>query len=80
MQVIQLPTYWPDYHPIALLWRATKRQASHHRYFPAFETLVHSVEEALALCAAHPEQVKGRFGHYLHHLADGVGATAPLAA
>ena len=80
LHVTQLPSYSPDDNPIELLWRATKRRATHNRYFPVFETLVGSVEEALALFAAHPEQVKGLFGHYLHHLADAVGGTEPLAA
>ncbi len=80
LHVTQLPSYSPDYNPIEVLWRATNPQATHNRYFPVFETLIESVEEALTLFAAHPEQVKGLFGHYLHHLADAVGETESLAA
>jgi transposase len=76
----RLPSYSPDYNPIEFLWRATKRQATHNRYFPAFDALIGSVEEALAYFAAHPERVKALFGRYLDELAQPVEATAPLAA
>jgi transposase len=76
LHVTQLPSYSPDYNPIEFLWRATKRQATHNRYFPEFETLIGSVEEALAFFAAHPEQVKALFGRYL----DVMTVTAPVDA
>ena len=78
LQVTQLPSYSPDYNPIEFLWRAIKRQATHNRYFPEFDTLITTVEEALAYFAAHPERVKALFGLYLHQLAESVPA-APLA-
>ncbi len=77
LHVTQLPSYSPDYNPIEFLWRATKRQATHNRYFPEFDTLIRTVDEALASFAAHPERVKGLFGLYLDHMAD--VATADLA-
>ena len=67
--VTQLPSYSPDYNPIEFLWRATKRQATHNRYFPEFETLIGSVEEALAAFAQQPERVKALFGLYLDQMA-----------
>ena len=75
LHVTQLPSYSSDYNPIEFLWRATKRQATHHRYFPAFADLIGSVEEALAFFAAHPDRVKALFGRYLDDLA--VEPTAP---
>ncbi len=75
--VPQLPSYSPDYNPLEFLWRATKRQATHHRYFPEFETLIGSVEEALAAFAQQPERVKALFGLYLDQMAQ---PTAPAAA
>lgn len=69
LHVTHLPSYSPDYNPIEFLWRATKRRATHNRYFPAFETLIGSVEEALAYFAAHPEHVRALFGLYLDHMA-----------
>lgn len=75
---IRLPSYSPDYNPIEFLWRATKRTATHNRYFPDFGALIGSVEEALALFAAQPERVKALFGRYLDHM--GAAAQQPPAA
>ena len=65
LRVTQLPSYSPDYNPIEFLWRATKRQATHNRYFPEFADLIGSVEEALAFFATHPDRVQALFGRYL---------------
>jgi transposase len=77
--VTQLPSYSPDYNPIEFLWRATKRTATHNRYFPVFDALIGSVEEALAHFAAHPERVKALFTLYLDRMA-GVPARINMAA
>src|SRR6266516_3446699 len=69
LHVTQLPSYSPDYNPIEFLWRATKRQATHNRYFPAFAHLIGSVEKALAFFASHPDRVTALFGRYLDQLA-----------
>jgi hypothetical protein len=78
LHVTQLPSYSPDYNPIEFLWRATKRQATHNRYFPEFTALIGSVEEALAFFAAHPGRVMALFGFYLHRM--GAAAEHQLAA
>ncbi len=80
LSVTQLPSYSPDYNPIEFLWRATKRQATHNRYFPEFATLVGSVEEALAAFANQPDRVKALFTQYLDLLAEPSALAAPLAA
>jgi len=77
--VTQLPSYSPDYNPIEFLWRATKRTATHNRYFPEFDAVLSSVEEALAHFAMHPEWVKTLFTRYLDHMAGG-SASAKVAA
>jgi transposase len=77
---IRLPGYSPDYNPIEFLWRATKRTATHNRYFPEFATLIGSVEEALAYFATHPERVKALFGLYLDHMATDAEAAEAVAA
>jgi transposase len=76
----RLPSYSPDYNPIEFLWRATKRRATHNRYFPEFDALIGSVEEALAFFATHPERVKALFGRYLDHLATSTAPPLPVAA
>jgi transposase len=80
LQVTQLPSYSPDYNPIEFLWRATKRTATHNRYFPEFAELIGSVDEALAFFAAHPDRVKALFGRYLDHLADPATVEPPARA
>lgn len=78
--VTQLPSYSPDYNPIEFLWRATKRTATHNRYFPVFDELIGSVQEALAYFATHPERVKALFGRYLDHMAGPTTLAPPTAA
>ncbi len=75
----RLPSYSPDYNPIEFLWRATKRTATHNRYFPVFDALIGSVEDALAHFAAHPTRVKALFGLYLNRMV-GHNGTSELAA
>ncbi len=80
LHVTQLPSYSPDYNPIEFLWRATKRQATHNRYFPEFETLIGSVQEALTFFAAHPDRVKALFGRYLDDMTTAAPIDAPAVA
>jgi transposase len=82
VHVTQLPSYSPDYNPIEFLWRATKRQATHNRYFPEFDALIQTVAETLAYFAAHPERVKALFGRYLDHMAEvpTIDGAAPAVA
>ena len=76
LHVIRLPSYSPDYNPIEFLWRATKRAATHNRYFPEFTDLIASVEDALATFARQPDRVKALFGRYLKLMAE-PDTTAP---
>ena len=59
-----LPSYSPDYNPIAYLWKKTKQRATHNKYFKEFGELTVSVEKALAYFATRPETVLGLFGCY----------------
>ena len=77
---IRLPSYSPDYNPIEFLWRATKRTATHNRYFPAFEALIDSVEDALAFFATHSARVKALFGRYFDHLTETTATALATAA
>ncbi len=64
LTVFQLPSYSPDYNPIEYLWRNTKKEATHNKYFAQFEHLVTAVEKTLAAFAAAPQQVLKLFGRY----------------
>lgn len=44
--VHRLPSYSPDYNPIEKLWKNTKKEATHCKYFPTFEDLRSSVVKA----------------------------------
>ena len=59
-----LPSYSPDDHPIAYLWKKTKKRATHNTYFKEFAAMTVSVEKALAYFATHPDTVLGLFGRY----------------
>jgi transposase len=57
LQVVQLPTYSPDYNPIEKLWKKIKQQETHLHYFPTFEALTAKVEQALLTFANIPEEI-----------------------
>ncbi len=56
-QVVQLPTYSPDYNPIEKLWKKIKQQETHLHYFPTFEALTVKVEQALLTFTNAPEEI-----------------------
>jgi len=39
----KLPSYSPDYNPIEKLWKNTKKDATHCKYFPTFDDLRNAV-------------------------------------
>jgi transposase len=57
LQVVQLPTYSPDYNPIEQLWKKIKQQETHLHYFPTFEALTEKVEQALLKFTNAPEEI-----------------------
>jgi len=59
-----LPSYAPDDHPIAYLWKKTKKRATHNQYFKEFAVLTASVDKALAYFATHAETVLCLLGLY----------------
>jgi transposase len=68
LTVCQLPSYSPDYNPIEYLWRKVKKEATHNKYFEAFENLVHSVEKTLAAFTERAAEVLNLFGCYCNEL------------
>ena len=57
LEVVQLPTYSPDYNPIEKLWKKIKQQDTHLHYFPTFEALTEKVEQALLKFTNAPEEI-----------------------
>jgi transposase len=70
LTVHQLPSYSPDYNPIEHLWRNVKRDKTHNRYFPTFETLIQEVDAGLTKFQQDPVAVKQLMGQYLEQAAD----------
>lgn len=60
----RLPSYSPDYNPIEKLWRNTKRDATHCKYFPTFDDLRKAVITA--------------FGKYMSDAAKVIGVMKKL--
>ena len=73
LTVFQLPSYSPDYNPIEYLWRNTKKEATHNKYFAQFAQLTTSVEQTLAAFARQPQTVLNLLGRYCRQM----GLAAP---
>lgn len=74
LTVFQLPSYSPDYNPIEYLWRKVKKEATHNKYFAAFQALVHAVDKTLAAFAERAQEVLNLFGCYCAELGLAVDA------
>jgi transposase len=57
LTVFQLPSYSPDYNPIEKLWKKVKKEGTHLHYFPTFEALTDTVEQALLKFANTPAEI-----------------------
>jgi transposase len=57
LTVFQWPSYSPDYHPIETLWKKVKKEGTHLHYFPTFEALTDTVEQALLKFANTPAEI-----------------------
>ncbi len=64
----QLPSYSPDYNPIEYLWRNTKKDATHNKYFEQFQQVIGSVEKTLNKFAQDASAVMGVLGQYCNEL------------
>src|SRR5258708_979695 len=64
LTVYRLPSYSPDYNPIEYLWRNTKKDATHNKYFAQFQEVLGSVEHTLNKFAHDAEAVFRVFGQY----------------
>jgi transposase len=69
LTVFQLPSYSPDFNPIEYLWRNVKKEGTHLKYFPTFDTLIQAVETTLTAFQNQPQRVKALFGRYLELMA-----------
>ena len=68
LTVYRLPSYSPDYNPIEYLWRNTKKDATHNKYFEQFQEVIGSVEHTLNKFAHDATAVFRVFGQYCQEL------------
>lgn len=68
LTVYPLPSYSPDYNPIEYLWRNTKKDATHNKYFEQFQEVIGSVEHTLNKFAHDAAAVLRVFGQYCYEL------------
>ena len=68
LTVYQLPSYSPDYNPIEYLWRNTKKDATHNKYFEQFQEVLGAVEHTLNKFARDASAVFRVFGQYCEEL------------
>ena len=47
LTVEQLPAFSPDYNPIEKVWKEVKKEGTHMKYFPDFDSLQTTVKETL---------------------------------
>lgn len=47
LTVEQLPSYSPDYNPIERVWKEIKKERTHLKFFPDFDTLMNTVKQAM---------------------------------
>jgi transposase len=62
--VYELPSYFPDYNPIEMLWKKIKEKETHLHYFLTFQSLKDRVNEALVHFENLKDEVLSLFGLY----------------
>lgn len=58
MTYISLPPYSPDLNPIEQVWRKTRRERTHNKYFSSLENLTENLDEYFATFAEPNEELK----------------------
>lgn len=70
LSVFQLPAYSPDFNPIEKFWKNVKKEATHLKYFPTFDTLVTAVDQALLTFSQLPSAILSVMSSYCESLGD----------
>lgn len=64
LTVEQLPAFSPDYNPIEKIWKEVKKEGTHMKYFPDFDSLQLTVKEILLDFADKKEKILTLCGMY----------------
>ena len=63
--LFNLPPYSPELNPVELVWRETKKNASHNRYFPTKKGLTRAVMSRFKMYQDLPSMLSGIVAQYL---------------
>lgn len=58
MEYLSMPPYSPDLNPIEQVWRITRREKTHNRYFPSLDVLAETLDEFFGSFSEGSEQLK----------------------
>ncbi len=64
LTVEQLPSFSPDYNPIEKVWKEVKKEGTHMKYFPDFDTLQNTVQQTLLAFADKKDKILALCGMY----------------
>lgn len=64
IQLFRLPPYSPEFNPVEGCWKATRRLATHNRYYPTVEARDAALKEAFASFETDPAKVDGYVRRY----------------
>lgn len=60
-----LPPYSPELNVIEMVWRETRRDATHNRYFPTIKRLTRAIQTQFRIYQKEPEQLSGIVAPFL---------------
>ena len=58
MEYLSMPPYSPGLNPIEQVWRITRREKTHNRYFPSLDVLAETLDEFFGSFSEGSEQLK----------------------
>jgi len=65
LEVHQLPPYSPDFNAAEPLWRYTRLNGTHNRYFITVDELIGTLNNVFRSIQKNPEQIKGYIASFL---------------
>ena len=60
-----LPTYSPELNAVEMVWRETRKEATHNRYFPTIKGLTRAVQTQFRIYQNEPGKLTGLIDHFL---------------
>ena len=60
-----LPPYSPELNPVEMVWRETRKFATHNRYFPTVKRLTRAVQTQFRIFQSEPQKLRGLVANFL---------------